>query len=56
MVKENFVLDKKFNKFLKELILNRNNFVKKKNIMIKLNNKISLNNQKNIIIKTLNEN
>ena len=53
MIKENFILDKRFNKFLKELILNRNNFVKKKSNLIKLNYKISLNNQRNIIIRTL---
>ena len=56
MVDENKISHGSLNKLIKEIILDRKKFNKKKSTLIKLNRNISFKKQKNIIIKNLNEN
>ena len=56
MIDENKISGSKLNKYIKEIIMNRKKFNNKRSTMIKLNRNMSFNKQKNIIIKTLDEN
>ena len=56
MIDENKISGSKLNKYIKEIIINRKKFNNKRSTMIKLNRNMSFNKQKNIIIKTLDEN
>ena len=56
MLTENQISKIRLYNFLKKIIIDRKNLIKKNNNIIKLNKNISLNSQKKIILETINEN